>query len=68
MNHPIPHKSFLSVCENLAQQSGAAQRKAFLECLVEDFNDTSYSHLYLSADQIEILLMTVHDPKERWQM
>lgn len=33
---PLPHRSFLSLCENLAQQSSTHQRRLFLECLVQD--------------------------------
>ena len=37
---PLPHRSFLSLCENLAQQSSTHQRRLFLECLVQDEHDS----------------------------
>lgn len=40
---PIEHRSFLSVCENLASQSTAQQRQLYLECLLQG-GDAGFAH------------------------
>ena len=90
-HHPVSHSSFLSICENIAQQSSSSQRQSFIECIIEgddredhekeEKNEREYdtahltslpqssSHLfYLSSEQVEILLLTIPTPKERWTL
>ena len=90
-HHPVSHSSFLSICENIAQQSSSSQRQSFIECIIEgddredhekeEKNEREYdtahltslpqssSHLfYLTSDQVEILLLTIPTPKERWTL
>ena len=69
-NQPISHSTFLSVCENIAQQSSSAQRKEFIECLANNSNnnDDDDHSFYINCEQCEVLLKTIHSPKERWSI
>ena len=44
---PIEHRSFLSVCENLASQSTEQQRQLYLECLLQG-GDTRFARPIVS--------------------
>lgn len=90
-HEPVGHRSFLSICENLASQNTVQQRQLFLECLLhcgevqkEDTDvaainngpqkvlhgdnriDENRSNIWFLAEQVEVMMLMLDDPQQRW--